>query len=176
MKIRMPSIGLSRARSFAQQLPVRAEVDAVKNFGCVFMPLVGAKDEGHPLDGDGAAEVDLVVQSRQPLELGKELRDRNPGGPVDDDADGAGAIWFITSTVESLKLGSGSPARAIRSIVVNGFALSAKVDHDIPQRTSNAQSALIMGDLVAGITGSIIGLAFAIRQLPAWGSPRVLSC
>src|SRR4029453_4849003 len=61
---------------------------------------------------------------------------------------GDGPMWFITSTIESLKLGSGSSARATRRIVVNGFALSAVVDHEMAHRTHNAQRALIIGRIV----------------------------
>ena len=61
---------------------------------------------------------------------------------------GAEPMWFITRMIESLKLGSGSSARATSSIVVNGFALSANVEQEMPHRTSNAQSALIMGRIV----------------------------
>jgi hypothetical protein len=53
---------------------------------------------------------------------------------------GAGPMLFITSTTESLKLGSGSSARATRRIVVKDFGLSAAdIGHDMASTSSNAQ-------------------------------------
>ncbi len=54
---------------------------------------------------------------------------------------GDGPIWFITSTIESLKLGSLSSARATSKIVLNGFALSAEADHATAHSANNAQRA-----------------------------------
>ena len=53
-------------------------------------------------------------------------------------------MLFITSTTEPLKLGSRSSDSATRSIVVSGFALSAKAAHDIADRRRDAQRARIM--------------------------------
>src|SRR2546426_5503637 len=58
---------------------------------------------------------------------------------------GVGATLFITSTTASLKLGSGSSARAARRIAVNGFASSADAGHDIPNTSSNAQKVRVTG-------------------------------
>src|SRR5712691_7434347 len=58
---------------------------------------------------------------------------------------GAEAMLFIASTTASLKLGSGSSARATRRIAVNGFASSADACHGIPNTTSNAQRARVIG-------------------------------
>src|SRR5207302_4906313 len=68
-----------------QQFPVRAEVDALKSLDRMLGRLDGAKKEPHRAEFNRAAEVNLVVQLREGLEIRKEAREWNLGGPVDDE-------------------------------------------------------------------------------------------
>src|ERR1019366_5086541 len=54
---------------------------------------------------------------------------------------GARPRLFITSTIESAKSGSGRSSRAMRRIVVRGFASGADAGHDDPDKSRKAQSA-----------------------------------
>ena len=82
--------GLVAAKQLEQQLPVRAQVDAVTGLDRVLGRRGGAKQEPHGPEVNGSAEVHLVAHLREALEIGKETRDRNRHRPVDDDADRGG--------------------------------------------------------------------------------------
>jgi hypothetical protein len=99
---------------------------------------------------------------------------------------GAGPMLFITSTTESLKLGSRSSARATRRIVFKGFALSADVGHEIASTRRNAQRARIMVASELGVActqdaNSIDGVAQPDKWrgnnlgTRAWRKPHTLS-
>src|SRR5262252_1504174 len=58
---------------------------------------------------------------------------------------GAGAMLFITSTTESLKLESGSSARATSRMAVTDFASSANAAHDIPNARRSKHRVRVTG-------------------------------
>ncbi len=83
--------GLVAAEQLEQQLPVRAQVDAVTSLDRMLGRRGGAKQEPHGPEFNGSAEVHLVAHLREALEIRKETRDRNRHRPVDDDADRGGS-------------------------------------------------------------------------------------
>src|SRR6267142_1725769 len=82
--------GLVAAEQLEQQLPVRAQVDAIASLDRVLRWLGGAKQEPHGVERNGSAEVHFVAYLRELLKIRKELRDSNRHRPVDDDADRGG--------------------------------------------------------------------------------------
>src|ERR1700730_9847715 len=67
--------GLIAAEQLEQQLPVRAQVDAVTSLDRMLRWLGGAKQEPHGAECDGSAEVHFVAHLREMLKIRKELRD-----------------------------------------------------------------------------------------------------
>src|SRR5207245_11426862 len=72
--------GLVAGQQLEQQFPVRAEVDALKSLDRMLGGLDGAKKEPHRAEFNRPAEVNLVVQLREGLEIRKKARGWKQGG------------------------------------------------------------------------------------------------
>src|SRR5271168_4505223 len=92
----------------------------------------------------GPPKYTLSSSCARPLRSGNRLDTVMLVGLLTMTPAGAGAILFITSTTESLKLGSSISGCATRRTAVSGFALSADAGHDIANRRRDAQRARIM--------------------------------
>jgi len=73
-----------------QQVAVCAHADAGERLNGVLGCLAGAKQKPHGRHFDRSTEVHLVFYLPQALEIGKEMRDRDFGRPVDHEADRGG--------------------------------------------------------------------------------------